>query len=64
MLTSRLGTKAADLILNKEFGMAVAVVNNKITAIPLPQAVEKTKFVEPDDEFVIEAKKLGICLGD
>lgn len=64
VLTSRLGTKAADLILNKEFGMAVAVVNNKITAIPLPQAVEKTKFVEPDDEFVIEAKKLGICLGD
>ena len=64
ILTSRLGTKAAELIINKNFGMAVAVVNNKIDAIPLPKAVEKTKFVEVDDELVKQAKMLGICLGD
>ena len=64
ILTSRLGTKAAQLIVNKEFGKAVAVVNNKIDCIPLSKAVEKTKFVEKDEELVLQAKMLGICVGE
>ena len=64
VLTSRLGAKAAELILNKEYGRMVSVVNNKITSIPLKQAVEKTKMVETDDELIKQIKMLGICLGD
>lgn len=64
VLTSRLGAKAAELILNKEFGRMVSVVNNQITSIPLSQAVEKTKMVETDDEIIKQVKMLGICLGD
>ncbi len=64
VLTSRLGAKAAELILNKEYGRMVSVVKNKITSIPLSQAVEKTKMVETDDDIVKQVKMLGICLGD
>lgn len=64
VLTSRLGAKAAELILNKEYGRMVSVVNNQITSISLSQAVEKTKMVETDDEIIKQAKTLGICLGD
>lgn len=64
VLTSRLGAVAAELILNKEYGKMVSVVNNSITSIPLSRVVEKTKMVKPEDEIIKQAKMLGICLGD
>ena len=64
LLTSVIGAKGAELILNKEYGRMVSVVNNQITSIPLGKAVEKTKMVEKDEELVRQAKLLGICLGD
>ena len=42
----------------------VAVVNNKITSVPLSVAVEKPKRVSPNDEIVKQARMMGICLGD
>ena len=64
VLVSRLGAKAAELILNKEFGRAVVFVGNQTDSIPLSMAVEQTKFVDPDCSLVNDAKMLGICLGD
>lgn len=64
VLTSRLGAKAADMILNKDYGRMVSVVNNQIVSIPLSEAVEKTKMVETDDEIIKQVKLLGICLGE
>lgn len=64
VLTSRLGAVAAKLILDKEYGRMVSVVNNQITSIPLCKAVEKTKMVETNDEIIRQVKMLGICLGD
>ena len=63
-LTLQLGSKAAELILNKKYGRMVAVVNNKITSVPLSVAVEKPKRVSPNDEIVKQARMMGICLGD
>ncbi len=64
LLTSVIGAKGAELILNKEYGRMVSVVDNHITSIPLSKAVEKTKMIEKDEELVRQAKLLGICLGD
>lgn len=63
ILTSRMGTKAAELILNKNYGRMVSVIHNQISTIPLSQAVERTKMVDKEDEIVQQAKYLGICLG-
>ena len=64
VLTSRLGAKGAELILNKEYGRMVAVVNNEISSVPLSVAVEKPKRVNPNDEIVKQVRMMGICLGD
>jgi 6-phosphofructokinase len=64
VLTSRLGAKGAELILNKEYGRMVAVVNNEISSVLLSVAVEKPKRVNPNDEIVKQVRMMGICLGD
>lgn len=64
LFTSIIGAKCAELILNKEYGRMVSVINNQITSVPLSKVVEKTKMVEKDEELVRQAKLLGICLGD
>ena len=57
-------TKVSELILNKEYGRMVAVVNNEISSVPLSVAVEKPKRVNPNDEIVKQVRMMGICLGD
>lgn len=64
LLTSIIGTKAAELILNKEYGRMVSVINSQVTSIPLSKDVEITKRIQEGDELVRQAKLLGICLGD
>lgn len=64
VLATRLGVKAAQLILNKEYGYMVGIKNNKIDKIPLSDVAGKTKMVDVDDELVQQARQLGICLGN
>ena len=64
VLSTRLGTAAANLILHDEYGYMVAIVNNKTKKVPLKDVAGKLKVVEPDDQFVKEAKLLGISFGD
>ena len=64
VLTSRIGVKGAELILNKQYGRMVAVQSNNITSVPLSTAVEKPKRVDPNDEIIRQVRMLGICLGD
>ncbi|NAT11158.1 6-phosphofructokinase [ANME-1 cluster archaeon AG-394-G06] len=45
ILATRLGAAAVDLILNNEYGKAVGVKGNQITAVDLHRAVEKKKGV-------------------
>ena len=64
VLTSRIGVKGAELILNKQYGRMLAVQSNNITSVPLSTAVEKPKRVDPNDEIIRQVRMLGICLGD
>lgn len=64
ILSSRLGVKAAELILNQSYGNMVALVNGKIVAVPLSKISGKKKVIDTNDEIILQAKMLGICLGD
>lgn len=64
VFASRLGTKAAELIMNGEFGYMVGIVNGEIEKIPLKDVAGKLKYVSPDASIVKEAKMLGISFGD
>ncbi|MFR7992140.1 MAG: 6-phosphofructokinase, partial [Lachnospiraceae bacterium] len=64
VLSTRIGSKAAELILNKEYGYMVAVKNNEMVKVPLSEIAGKLKMVSPDAEIIREAKRIGISFGD
>lgn len=63
VLATRLGVRAAELILNHEYGYMVGVKDNKIVKISLRDVAGKTKMVDPGNELITQARQLGICLG-
>lgn len=63
VLATRLGSKAAQLIINKEFGYMVCVKNNQIDKVPLSEVAGKTKMVDPESGIITQAKAMGICVG-
>ena len=64
VLSTRLGVAAAKLILEGQFGYMVGIINNKTKKVPLKDVAGKLKMVEPNDQFVKEAKMMGISFGD
>ena len=64
VLSTRLGAKAAELIMNGDFGYMVSVKNNKIDKTPLQEVAGRLKMVELDSDIVKEAKTIGISFGD
>ena len=64
VLSTRLGVAAAKLIMEGQFGYMVGIINNKTKKVPLKDVAGKLKMVEPNDQFVKEAKLMGISFGD
>lgn len=64
VLSTRFGVAAADLIINKNYGNMVALVNNEVVAVPLKDIAGKLKAVPKDCEVVQTARRMGISFGD
>ena len=64
VLSTRMGSAAAGLILKEEYGYMVGIVNGKIKKVPLADCAGKLKMVSPDDQLVKAAKRIGISFGD
>ena len=64
VLATRLGSAAAELILERNFGNMIGVINGEMKPIPLAEVAGKLKRVDPDSEIIKEIKALGICFGD
>lgn len=64
VLSTRLGSFAAKLIMEEEYGYMVGIVNNKVKKVPLGECAGKLKMVEPNDQTVKAAKRIGISFGD
>ncbi len=64
VLATQFGTKAAELIENKQYGQMVAMQGGVITSIPIEEAASKTKFLPVDHPMIKVARDMGICLGD
>ncbi len=63
MLTTRLGTAAAEMIANGQFGCMAAIRNHAVVPVPLSEVAGKLKTVSPDCEEIQAAKALGISMG-
>ncbi len=64
VFSSRVGAKAAELILNEQYGYMVAMINNETVAVPLKEVAGKLKYVDPNCSLIKEAKMLGISFGE
>lgn len=64
VLSTRLGSSAAKLIMNKDYGYMVGIVNGKVKKVPLEDCAGKLKTVSPDAQEVQDAKRMGISFGD
>lgn len=64
ILATRFGVKAAELIINKQYGRMVAFQAGEITSVPLSDAASKTKFLPVDHEMIQVARDIGISFGD
>lgn len=64
VISTRLGARAAKLIIDEEYGYMVGIVNGETCKIPLEDAAGKLKMVDPSSGIIEEAKMIGISFGD
>lgn len=64
LLATTLGAYAAEMIAEGEFGYTVSMVNNKPIARPLEDVAGKTRAVDPEDELIEVAKRIGVSFGN
>ena len=63
VLASRLGAEAAQLICKKQFGYMMALNDGKIEKSLLKDIAGKKKTINTDEEILVQAEMLDICLG-
>ena len=64
VFASRLGTKAAEMIINGEYGYMVGINHRELCKVPLEEVAGKLKGIAPDASIIKEAKMIGISFGD
>ncbi len=62
-LGTRMGGYAAQLIANGTFGVMVRMHAGAMGHIPLSEVAGRLKLVEPDNELIIQGRRLGISFG-
>ena len=64
VFATRVGAKAAELILKEKYGYMVAMKNGETTKVPLSEVAGKLKTVDPNCSLIKEARMIGISFGD
>ncbi len=64
ILGTRFGVKAVDLIREGKFGQMVSYQSYHVGSVPINEAVDKLRLVEPDGEVVAAARAVGTSFGD
>lgn len=63
-LATRLGGHATQLIAEKQFGRMVCMKGEKVDSIPLPEVAGKLKLVTPDNDLILQGRRMGVSFGD
>ncbi len=64
ILATQLGAEAARLVVEGQFGHMVALRGEEIVSVPLEQAINRLKLVDPQGQLVANARSLGLVFGD
>ena len=64
LLGSVFGVAAVDLIAQGQFDRMVAWKHHQVVSVPIAEAIQTYRTVDPQGTLVKTARRLGICLGD
>jgi 6-phosphofructokinase 1 len=64
ILAARFGESAVELVAREAYGQMVCVRSEKIESVPVAEAINPTRLVDPESEVVRVARALGISFGD
>lgn len=64
MLATQLGTKAAELVSQGQFGVMVGIQDGKTACVPIEDVVKTEKPVPPDHHWLVSARHVGTVFGD
>ncbi len=64
ILGTRLGVAAARCIHEGKFDRMVCFRNWQVTSVPMEEALDRLKLVDPNGELVLTAKDTGVYFGD
>lgn len=64
ILGLRFGAMAAELAKKGKFGEMVSYQSYHVDSVPIKEAVDKLRLVEPNSEVVTAARSIGVCFGD
>ncbi len=57
VLCTRLGSAAAQAIIEEDYGCMIAMINGETKRVPLAEVSGKLKTVDPDCQMIQEAKR-------
>ncbi len=64
VLATQFGTKAFEMVLEKDFGKMVAYKHPDIVSLPIKDAISQYNTIKSDDRLLKTARGIGICMGD
>ncbi|WP_013320320.1 ATP-dependent 6-phosphofructokinase [Gloeothece verrucosa] len=64
LLASAFGVAAVDLIAQEKFDQMVTWQKRQVVSVPIAEAIQNYRNVDPQGTMVKTARGLGICLGD
>ncbi len=64
VLATRLGCKAADMVIDERFGCMVGVTGNSLSEVPLEEVAKGPRNIASDEPLIREARSIGTCFGD
>ncbi|MFL6528849.1 MAG: 6-phosphofructokinase, partial [Chthoniobacterales bacterium] len=64
ILGTRFGVKAAKMAAEGQFGSMVSYQNYQVHHVPIADAVNRLRLVQPDSQLVQTARDVDICFGD
>jgi len=64
VLSTRLGTAAAELVDSEQFGVMAAVRGDQIAPVPLEEVAGRKKLVPLDHPWLASARLVDTCFGD
>jgi ATP-dependent phosphofructokinase / diphosphate-dependent phosphofructokinase len=64
LLGTQFGVKAVRLIAEGKFGAMVSYQNHEILDVPIADAVNSLRLVDPNHQLICTAREIGISFGD